>query len=462
MKKLLVICTLLIGLNTQAAGIATPEGNTTSRGGVQTIIAAVGSYQDLQQTIREKNVALNFEETLEFPSLKEIERLETEIRAKEEQLKTLQDQFSAVINRSGNQNYDESDEALVENLIQATQSEITTLKQEQTEYEATYQGRKERQQSSIRSLKQELEDLNEEVVKQRKIIELQVVNFGSYVLFFVGLALLFLLLKLFGRVVINRVTHSFSEPRRKALIRLNNITFNVLLALVILGVVFSQFVNFLPFLAILGTGLAFAVRDTISSFIAWFVVGTERGYKSGDIIQIGDMTGQVLEIKPLLTALIDLSPGWNTGKIISMPNKIIFEEKIYNHSRCGGLFQQTLQFLLTEDSNIDEAKKLLLETIQAQQLTDEASSQKQLRKTVQCQYSDKDLTPHVWIESSIHGLELKSRFLCQEDEQEVLFHRIQESFTKKVQQNDKVHFQFVEVGRHSRLAGSGANESEVH
>ena len=270
------------------------------------------------------------------------------------------------------------------------------------------------------------------------------------------------MLKFFGRLIISRISSSFSEPRRQALLRLNNITFNILLGLVILGVVFSQFVNFLPFLAILGTGLAFAVRDTISSFIAWFVVGTERGYKSGDIIQIGDMTGQVLEIKPLLTALIDLSPGWNTGKIISMPNKIIFEEKIFNHSRCGGLFQQTLQFLLTDDSSIDEAKKLLLKTIQTEQAVDEASSPKQLRKTVQCKYTEKDLVPQVWIESTIHGLELKGRFLCQEDEQEAIFHRIQESFTKKVQQSDKVHFQFVEVGRQSRLSGSGTNESEVH
>lgn len=41
-----------------------------------------------------------------------------------------------------------------------------------------------------------------------------------------------------------------------------------------------EFISFLPFLAILTTAVGFSLREVISSFIGWFVIEADSGYKA--------------------------------------------------------------------------------------------------------------------------------------------------------------------------------------
>lgn len=442
-----LVILLSLTMTTQASvGIAAStagDSSTTTRGGLQTVVKAIGTYQDLKQTIREKNIALNFEENLEFPSLKEMARIDATLSEKNSDLEAILIQFSDVLKRTNSDQYDDSDEQVIEDLLWSIQEDIDRLQIERSEYEETYEGRKTRQQTNIRSLRQELEDLNEEVLKQRQIIWSQANSFVTYLLVFLAIAVLFVLLKLLGRMAIWRMSKKLTEARIKTLLQMNNIIFNALLAVVVLAVVFSQFVNFLPFVAILGTAIAFAIRDTISSFIAWFVVGTDRGYKVGDILEIGAMKGKVLEIKPILTALVDMSPGWNTGKIVTMPNKVIFEDKIYNHSRCGGLVQQTLHYVLTPESDLMIAKDMLIKAIIAETPSTEERHKTMKKTAIQCHQSEEEMQPKVWGEWTLQGLELHARCFCPEEQSEDLKHGVQERFMLALRTDDRVTWQFV-------------------
>ncbi len=64
-----------------------------------------------------------------------------------------------------------------------------------------------------------------------------------------------------------------------------------------------EFISFLPFLAILTTAVGFSLREVISSFIGWFVIEADTGYKAGDLIELDTMTGRVKHITPLLTTI---------------------------------------------------------------------------------------------------------------------------------------------------------------
>lgn len=84
---------------------------------------------------------------------------------------------------------------------------------------------------------------------------------------------------------------------------------NVSIISVIAVFFFAELLSFLPFLAILGTAIGFALRDIISSFIAWFLIGNKDSvYKIGDVIEVeGDnVFGRVFKISPVVTTIQEL------------------------------------------------------------------------------------------------------------------------------------------------------------
>ena len=101
------------------------------------------------------------------------------------------------------------------------------------------------------------------------------------------------------------------------------------------------------------------MRDIIVSFIAWFLIGTEQGYKIGDLIQIGEMRGRVMEVHPLLTVLRQTGMRGDTGRIVSFPNKFLFEQSIQNFSKMFRFIYIMADFLLERNSDAITARKEL-------------------------------------------------------------------------------------------------------
>ncbi len=76
------------------------------------------------------------------------------------------------------------------------------------------------------------------------------------------------------------------------------------------------------------TGLAFAVRDVIMSYLAWYVLLTKRPFRIGDYIKIGDDEGKVMHIGTFYV-LIDNSPN-TKDDFVRIPNRMFLEKSIQN------------------------------------------------------------------------------------------------------------------------------------
>jgi len=61
-----------------------------------------------------------------------------------------------------------------------------------------------------------------------------------------------------------------------------------------------------------------------------------------------------------LTTLEEHGEQGVTGKMVSFPNKIIFDKTIRNLSRAHGFTFISLDFILTHQSNIDRAREVLM------------------------------------------------------------------------------------------------------
>ncbi len=100
------------------------------------------------------------------------------------------------------------------------------------------------------------------------------------------------------------------------------------------------FVNWYPALAALGIGsiiIGLAVQTPMKSFIAWIYILVRQPFRVGDRIQIGDATGDVIDVSYLDTTLWEfggkyISGDHPSGRLIKFPNEKVLDELIYNYS----------------------------------------------------------------------------------------------------------------------------------
>ena len=436
----LALSLLLVPPAQAAVNLESGNVSNTASGSFNLLLKSFADWRSFQQEQSEKIIALNFEENLSFPSLKEIDRIETELTVLNPKLELLNQQFLSLS--------DEESKATFLDSIELKQTEVEALLNEKAGYEETYNTRKERQQLNIREFRLELDDLAENIEKQKVILQRQFYQTFGQAALVLGLLILLLFLKaLSGRLVL-KFSDALNEKRQQVLLRINKIGFNFLILVILFGTVSSQLVSLLPFLALLGTGIAFAVRDALSSFLGWFLIGGENGYRAGQIIKLGEGYGRVHEVTPFLTMIKEIHGDHETGEIISFPNKIIFEQPVSHFSKYGGFVHKDLNFLISEDTNIDIAKSGLRKIITDATDNDKTLTNQDFTKLKkQFNLDNEALDPLVWVENNDHGLALRARFLVKLNQAAFSKATIEEAFIKLVQTSENINFHYTDSGR---------------
>jgi small-conductance mechanosensitive channel len=116
---------------------------------------------------------------------------------------------------------------------------------------------------------------------------------------------------------------------------------HLLVALVIAAIAITIiFVNWYGAVAALGVGsiiIGLAVQTPMKSFIAWIYILIRQPFRVGDRIQIGDATGDVIDVGYLDTTLWEFGGHYITGdhpsgRLIKFPNEKVLDEIVYNYS----------------------------------------------------------------------------------------------------------------------------------
>jgi small-conductance mechanosensitive channel len=108
-------------------------------------------------------------------------------------------------------------------------------------------------------------------------------------------------------------------------------------AVIVISIVF---VNWYAAIAAFGVGsiiIGLAVQTPMKSFIAWIYILVRQPYRVGDRIQIGDATGDVIDVGYLDTTLWEFGGKYITGdhpsgRLIKFPNEKVLDELVYNYS----------------------------------------------------------------------------------------------------------------------------------
>ncbi len=234
------------------------------------------------------------------------------------------------------------------------------------------------------------------------------------VLSLIVLVTLAILRGIFGWVVARRSPDVRLRYRAKKLATYTVTTLGVLL---VGPIWFSGFGSVSTFLGLLTAGLAIALKDMIASIAGWLYILGRKPFEVGDRIAVGEHAGDVIDQRLFRFTLLEIG-GWvdadqSTGRLIHLPNSLVFTSPIANYTAGFKYIWNELPVLVTFESDWRKAKKILehIGRERCAHITDTAAEA--IRKAAQSQmilYSKFD--PRVWTSVSDSGVLLTLRYLC--------------------------------------------------
>lgn len=171
------------------------------------------------------------------------------------------------------------------------------------------------------------------------------------------------------------------------------------------------------YFGLLSAGVAIALQDPIINFAGWLFILWRQPFKTGDRIQIGAHAGDVVDIRPFRTVLLEIG-NWvhadqSTGRVLHIPNGWVFKNSVANYDEAFGYIWNELEVLVTFESNWRRAKEILEETLrdkvgepstEVRRRIDDAAHDMHIQFT--------KLTPAVWLSVGESGVRLTMRYLC--------------------------------------------------
>ena len=147
------------------------------------------------------------------------------------------------------------------------------------------------------------------------------------------LILVFVIADLWRRAVF-RYVHD--ARRRSRLLLLRRIVFWVLVIVIAAATFATELSSLATFAGLITAGLAVAMQSVLVSVVGYFFLIGKYGIRVGDRVQIGSVTGEVIDLGLVRLHLMELSgdgPMAPTGRVVAFANSIIF-------GASGGLFKQ--------------------------------------------------------------------------------------------------------------------------
>lgn len=114
--------------------------------------------------------------------------------------------------------------------------------------------------------------------------------------------------------------------------------------------------------AALSVAMVLAGKELLSSVLGYIYRTTTRSFEFGNIIEVNDVKGEVIDQTLLSTTVLEMNEEHLfTGKVVQFPNSFFITHPMKNHSRLGN-YQLALTVVpLTDSADVNREKHLLFE-----------------------------------------------------------------------------------------------------
>lgn len=188
-------------------------------------------------------------------------------------------------------------------------------------------------------------------------------GFGSYVLIILGAIVL-------DRFIRKRLAKRLETKGGRYLIsKIVTAIIYVLTSLWIFSKLISDHPGALASLAIVGAGIAVALQDVVKDFMGWIIIWQRRLFTLGDRASIGKYTGDIIDIGPLRTTMLEVSTDGafnaheRTGKTLYVPNSMVLRDPILNYNTTSDFMSVEMQVTVTYASDWKKAEAIIHEAL---------------------------------------------------------------------------------------------------
>lgn len=239
------------------------------------------------------------------------------------------------------------------------------------------------------------------------------------VLVILGIALVALFFSTWMNSLVSRLP--MDRRQIQSLHTVTRVAWQFLALLFILLVIFGPPGQLGTFLGLAGAGLTVALKDFIVGFIGWFVLMGKNGIRMGDWVEINGVTGEVVEIGPFHTVLLETGnwtdSGHPTGRRVTFTNSFAIEGHYFNFSTTGQWMWDELTVVLPSGKDpypIVEAirKKVEEETRESGQ----QAEQEWRRAAGSRDMSGFSAVPAISVKPVLGGVEVAVRYIARANE----------------------------------------------
>lgn len=220
---------------------------------------------------------------------------------------------------------------------------------------------------------------------------------------------------------------------------------------------FGAFDSFGTYLGLLSAGLAIAFKDLLINLVGWLFILIRKPLRLGDRIQIGEVTGDVIDIRIFQFSVMEIG-NWvdadqSTGRIIHIPNGFVFSKFQANYTEGFEYIWNEIPVLLTFESDWKKAKTILEEILNKNTIHFSEEAEKQIKRTARkfLIFYNK-LSPIVYTTVKDSGVLLTMRFLCEVRKRRGVDMEIWEAVLNEFAKHDNIDFAYPTQRFYNNLA----------
>lgn len=251
------------------------------------------------------------------------------------------------------------------------------------------------------------------------------------------------------RYAILKIVWRLTEDPKSRYTWKRSVSFTVgILMVILIGSVWIRAMSqFGAFLGLLTAGLAIALKDMLTNIAGWIFILTRKPFNLGDRVQIGEQAGDVIDIRLFQFTLLEIG-NWvhadqSTGRIIHIPNGIVFTKPQSNYSTGFKYIWNEMTVLVTFESHWQMAKAILQKIIHDHSENLSKDAEKRIieaskKYMIFYQY----LTPIVYTSTEPSGVLLTMRYICDPRKRRSTEHEIWEEVLKEFARHKEIEFAY--------------------
>ncbi len=191
---------------------------------------------------------------------------------------------------------------------------------------------------------------------------------GRYIYLTMISILIILIVQIIRRILLKIFYKKHSNSKEKYMYNKKGSAISTGLIIVFLFLIWEDYLkDFMTFITFISTAITLSLKDFIFNFFSGIYIRTSKIFSLEDRIEIDDLKGDVVNINKTGFDLLEIDDRvygeQSTGRIVHVPNSIVFTYPVKNYVRAFKYIWDEINVKIPLDANIYKTKKELYKII---------------------------------------------------------------------------------------------------